>query len=79
MIMHNHIQSMDDTGYVTQDCQEDIDQQVGSATTLQEDTKRWEEDGNDDLADIANHKMLAINHSWLSDVVAHAVADLSEG
>lgn len=79
MKMQNHIQSMDDTGYVTQDCQEDIDQQVGSTTTLQEDTKRWEEDGNDDLADITNQKMLAFIHRCLLDVVAHAVADLSEG
>ena len=38
---------------VAQNCQEDVDEEVGIATTLEEDTKRWEDDGEDDLADIA--------------------------
>ena len=44
---------MDDTRNVAQDCQEDVDEEVGIATALEEDTKRWEDDGENDLADIA--------------------------
>ncbi len=48
---------MDDTRDVTQDCQEDVDEEISIATALEEDTKRWEDDGENDLADIAiSHK-----------------------
>jgi hypothetical protein len=53
MSLRQNIQSVDDTGNVTQNCQEDVDEEVGIATALQEDTKRWEDDGKDDLANIA--------------------------
>jgi hypothetical protein len=43
---------VDDTRNVTQDCQADVDEQVGTASALQEDTKRGQDDGKDDLADI---------------------------
>jgi len=36
---------MDDTRNVTQYCQEDIDQQIATASALEEDTKWWEDDG----------------------------------
>lgn len=44
---------MDDTRNVAQDGQQDVDEEVGIATALEEDTKRWEDDGENDLADIA--------------------------
>jgi len=44
---------VDDSRNVTKDGQQDVDQEVGAATTLKEDTERWEEDGNDDLDDVA--------------------------
>lgn len=44
---------MDDTRNITQYCQEDVDEEVGIATALEENTKRREEDGEDDLADVA--------------------------
>ena len=44
---------MDDARNVAQNCQEDVDEEVGIATALEEDTKRWEDDGENDLADIA--------------------------
>lgn len=44
---------MDDTGDVTQDRQEDVDEEICAAATLKEDSERWEEDGEDDLDDIA--------------------------
>ncbi|KAL9138467.1 MAG: hypothetical protein Q9175_000308 [Cornicularia normoerica] len=47
---------MDDTRNVTQYCQEDIDEEVGIATALEKDTKGREDDGEDDLADVATVK-----------------------
>lgn len=44
---------MDDTGNVTQDGQADVDEQVGTTSALQEDTHWREDDGEDDLADVA--------------------------
>ena len=44
---------MDDTRDITQYCQENVDEEVGIATALEENTKRREEDGEDDLADVA--------------------------
>lgn len=44
---------MDDTGNVTQDGEQDVDEQVGTASALEEDTQRGQENGKDDLADVA--------------------------
>ena len=44
---------MYDTWNVTQYCQEDVDEEVGIATALEEDTKGRKNDGEDDLANIA--------------------------
>ena len=52
-MLDNNLQSVDDTRDVAQDCQEDVDEEIGIATALKEDTKRWEDDGENDLADIA--------------------------
>lgn len=38
---------------LTEDGEEDVDAQIGTAATLKEDAQRREEDGKDDLADIA--------------------------
>ena len=48
----NDVQGVDDTRNVTQDGQQDVDAQVGAAATLEEDTKRRQKDGEDDLADV---------------------------
>ena len=48
---------MNDSRNVAQDGQEDVDEQVCAATSLKEDTQRWEDDGKDDLADIAGAKV----------------------
>lgn len=48
-----YVQSMNDAGNVTEDGEQDVDQKITTAATLEEDTQRWEEDGKDDLADIA--------------------------
>jgi len=54
LILQYDVQGVDDSRNVTQDCQQDVDQKVSAATTLKEDTERWEEDGEDDLADVAS-------------------------
>ena len=53
LVLENDVQGVDDTGNVTQDGQQDVDEEVGIAAALKEDTERREEDGKDDLADIA--------------------------
>jgi len=56
LVLQNDVQSVNDTGNVTKDGEEDVDQEIRAATTLEEDTERWEDDGKDDLADIASSK-----------------------
>ncbi len=48
---------MDDTGNITQNREQNVDEQVCAATTFEEDTKRWEDDGEDDLDDVAVHSV----------------------
>jgi len=43
---------VDDTRDVTQNCQEDVDQQISAAATLKEYTQWREDDRQDDLEDI---------------------------
>jgi len=43
---------MDDTWDVTEDCEQDVNEQVAATATLEEYTKRWEENGDDDFADV---------------------------
>ena len=44
---------MDDAWDVTEDSQQNVDEEVGATATLEEDTEWWEDDGENDLADIA--------------------------
>ena len=44
---------MDDTRYITQDCQEDVDTEITTDPTLKENTDRREKDGKDDFDDVA--------------------------
>lgn len=55
--MGESLQGVNDTGNVTKNCQQDVDQQVSPASALEEDTKRWEEDSKNDLADIAMERI----------------------
>ncbi len=48
-----YLQSMDDARDITQYRQEDVDEEVGIATALEEDTDGRQEDGEDDLDDVA--------------------------
>lgn len=44
---------MDDARDVTKDGQQDVDEQISSASALKENTDRWNNDRNDDLDDVA--------------------------
>lgn len=43
---------MDDSRNVTQDGQQDVDEEISSAAALEEDSQGWQENGQDDLADV---------------------------
>jgi len=60
---------VDDTRDVTQNGKTNVDEQISAASSLQEDTQRREDDGKDDLADVAVvHVSIAIIwHSEYSD------------
>ncbi|EHA23142.1 hypothetical protein ASPNIDRAFT_37167 [Aspergillus niger ATCC 1015] len=47
-----HVQGMNDTREPTQDCQTDVDQEISTASSLQENTQWRQDDRKDDLADI---------------------------
>lgn len=47
------VQSVYNAGDVSQTCQHDADEQIGAAAPLEEDTQRGQDDGEEDLDDIA--------------------------
>lgn len=55
---------MDEAGTyrnVTQNRQQDIDEEVGIASTLEKDTKRRQDDSEDDLDDVTIHRLAMRN------------------
>jgi len=54
LVLQDDVQSVDDTGNVTQNGEEDVDEEVGTTATLEEDTHGREDDGKEDLADVAS-------------------------
>jgi len=53
LILEDDVQGVDDAGDETQDGQGNVDEQVGAAAALEEDSQRGQDDGEDDLADVA--------------------------
>lgn len=51
--LEDDVESMYNAGYVTQHCQEDVDEEIGIAPALQEDTDGRQDNREDDLDDIA--------------------------
>ena len=51
---------MDDAGNVTEDGEQDVDEEVAAETALKEDADRWQEDGEDDFADITGMQKLSV-------------------
>jgi len=52
LVFQNDVQSVDDSGNVPQDGQQDVDEEISTASALEEDTNGWENDGENDLADV---------------------------
>jgi hypothetical protein len=54
---------------LTENGQRDVDEQIDAAATLKEDSQRGEDDGEDDLADVAgeNHvsRLYSHSNSWV--------------
>lgn len=50
---YNDVERVDDTGDVTQDCEQNVDQEISAAATLEEDSDGWQDDGEDDFDDVA--------------------------
>lgn len=67
LVLQNDVQSVDDTGDVTQDGKEDVDEEVGTAATLEEDTHGREDDGKEDLADVASSERHVVG--WEGEVL----------
>jgi len=51
-ILQNDVESMDDTRDVTEDGEQDVDEEISVASSLEEDTQRREDNGNNDFADV---------------------------
>lgn len=47
---------MDDTGHPAENRQTDVDEDISAASSLQEDTQRGQDEGEDDLADVAGSR-----------------------
>jgi len=57
------VQGVDDSGNVTKDGQQDVDEEVSTTAALEEDTKRREDDGDDDLDDVAEN-LVSTRRRW---------------
>lgn len=51
---------MDDAWDVPEDGKEDVDEQVAAAAALEEDADGWQEDGDDDFADVTKMQALSV-------------------
>jgi hypothetical protein len=70
---------MDDAWDVTEDGEEDVDEEVAATPTLEEYTKRWQDDGDDDFADIATPGNLSIVISQARRKAGIAELELDQG
>lgn len=50
-VVDYEVDGVNHTWDVAKECEEDIDQEICAAASLQKHCNGWEEDGNDDLAD----------------------------
>jgi len=54
LVLEDDVQSMNDSWNIAKDRQQNVDEEIGTTAALEEDTKRWEDDGKNDLEDIAS-------------------------
>jgi hypothetical protein len=48
-------------GNLTQDSEQDVDAEIGTAATLKQDTHGWEDDGKEDLANITESSISKVS------------------
>jgi hypothetical protein len=53
LVFEDDVQSVDDAGDVAENGQEDVDAEIGTEAALKSNTERREDDGKEDLADVA--------------------------
>jgi len=51
-IFQNDIESMNDPWKPSQNCEQDVDEEVSIAPSLEEDTEWWKDESEDDLDDV---------------------------
>lgn len=54
LVFQNDVEGVEDTGNITKDGQENVEAQITAASLFQKDTKRGEEDGKNDFANVAS-------------------------
>jgi len=54
LILQDNVQGVDNAGNVSENGQEDVDEEVSAAATLKENSERGDEDGEDELDDVAS-------------------------
>ena len=64
LVLQDDVQGVDDSGNVAEDCEEDVDTEIGTAASLEEDSERREEYGEDDLADVASGESHCDGVDW---------------
>lgn len=62
LILQDDVQSVNDTGNVTQNCQQDVDPEINCTSSLQEYTDWWNKDGKEDLDDITEEWKFRISN-----------------
>lgn len=50
--LQEHVQGVDNARQVTQDGEQDVYEEIGIASALEEDADGWQNDGKNDLANI---------------------------
>jgi len=64
-IFKDDVQGVDDAGNVAQNCQCDVDQQVGPTSLLNQHPNGWEDDGKDDFQNVGTCKGHFGFEGWL--------------
>jgi phosphoribosylaminoimidazole-succinocarboxamide synthase len=68
-LIADDVHGVDNTRNPTQDGQTDVDEEVSTASSLKEDSKRGEDEGEDKLADVAIPETLVKELSRLKEAI----------
>jgi len=54
LVLQDDVEGVNDARKVTEECEDDVDAQIAPAALLEEHPERWEDDCEDDLAEVAS-------------------------